>query len=170
MEANEGDASDQFGKENWSGPGLLMANIGALMGQEKNLKSVGKECKNLNDCFNLFGEIHEEIQEHLTEDKKSKDCRIYDDLVEAVYKWMFDTDQRIQESKLERSSVKSKSLKSSRVSLVSSKARALEAKAKQAKLEARIAQLDQVEAAKRRGRKGETKGRMCSCHCCQQGL
>ena len=62
---------------------------------------------------------------------------------------MFDTDQRIRESKLERSSVKSKSSKSSRVSVVSSKARALEAKAKQAKLEERIAQLDQVEAAKR---------------------
>ena len=185
LEANEGDASDQFGKENWSGPGLLdqdgtvvenpqvkekrqpkltdkgksykltqstherqrlkreiqtlMANIGALMGQDKNIKSVGEECKNLNDRFNLFGEIHEEIQEHLTEDEKSRDCRIYDDLFEeinafrkAVYKWMFDTDQRIRESKLERSSVKSKSLKSSRVSVVSSKARALEAKAKQA--------------------------------------
>lgn len=122
LEANEGDSSDQFGKDNWSGPGLLdqdgtvvenpqvkekrqpkgksykltqstrekrrlkrevqtlMANIGALMGQDKNLKSVGEECKNLNDRFNLFGEIHEEIQEHLTEDEKSKDCRIYDDL------------------------------------------------------------------------------------------
>ena len=202
LEANDGDASDQFRKENCSGPGLLdpdgtvvenpqlkeksqpkltdkgksykltqstrerrrlkreiqtlMANIGALMGQDKNLKSVGEECKNLNDRFNLFGEIHEEIQELLTEDEKSKDCRIYDDLFEeinafpkAVYKWMFDTDQRIRESKLERANVKSKNSKSSRVSVVSSKVRALEAKAKQAKLEARIAQLDQVEAAKR---------------------
>ena len=126
------------------------------MGQDKNLKSVGEECKNLNDRFNLFGEIHEEIQEHLTEDEKSKDCRIYADLFEetnafrmAVYKWMFDTDQRIRDSKLERSSVKSRSSKSSGVSVVSSKARALEAKAKQAKLEARIAQLHRVETAKR---------------------
>ena len=85
------------------------------MGQDKNLKSVGEEWKNLNDRFNLFGEVHEEIQELLTEDEKSKDCRIYDDLFEeinafrkAVYKWMFDTDQRIQESKLERSGAKSK--------------------------------------------------------------
>ena len=49
----------------------LMANIGALMGQDKNVKSVGEECKNLNDRFNLFGEIHEEIQELLMEDLTS---------------------------------------------------------------------------------------------------
>ena len=43
-----------------------------------------------------------EIQDLLTEDEISKDCWIYDDLFEeinafckAVYKWMFDTDQRV---------------------------------------------------------------------------
>ena len=134
-----------------------IANIGTLMGLDKNLELVGEESVKLNECFKEFGDLHEEIQELLTEEEQIADAQVYDSLHtevklirETVQKWMIDAGQRInEERKSTKSSAKSKSSKASHASSNSSKARALQAKAKQAELEARIAQLDNVEAARK---------------------
>jgi len=48
-----------------------IANIGTLMGLDKNLELVGKESVKLNECFKEFTDLHEEIQELLTEQEQS---------------------------------------------------------------------------------------------------
>ena len=134
-----------------------IANIGTLMGLDKNLELVGDESVKLNECFKEFGDRHEEIQELLTEEKQIPDTQEYDNLHtevelirETVQKWIIDAGRRInEERKSTKSSAKTKSSKASRASSNSSKARVLQAKAKQAELKATIAQLDAVEAARK---------------------
>ena len=134
-----------------------IANIGTLMGLDKNLELVGEESVKLNECFKEFGDLHEEIQELLTEEEQIPDTQVYDNLHtevklvrETVQKWMTDAGRRInEERKSTKSSDKTRSSKASHASSNSSRARALQAKAKQAELEARIAQLDNVEAARK---------------------
>ena len=66
---------------------------------------------------------------------------------------MTNAEQQIRDEEREKnstkSSLKSKNSKASRASTTSSRTRALEAKAKEVELRTRIAQLDQVETAKR---------------------
>ena len=136
-----------------------IANISTLLGHDKNLELISDLSIKLNDLFEQFGDLHEEIQELLTKEEQITDSENYDDLYqeirlirETVQKWMIDANQRIRDEKIERGSaksIKSKGSRSSKLSTTSSRAKALEAKARQAELEARIAQLDQVEAAKK---------------------
>ena len=134
-----------------------IANIGTLMGLDKNLELVGEESVKLNECFKEFGDLHEEIQELLTEEEQIPDTQVYDNLHtevklvrETVQKWMTDAGRRLnEERKSTQSSAKTRSSRASHASSNSSRARALQAKAKQAELEARIAQLDNVEAARK---------------------
>ena len=117
-----------------------IANIGALMGLDKNLELVGEESVKLNECFKEFGDLHEEIQELLTEEEQIPDTQVYDNLHtevklvrETVQKWMTDAGRRInEERKSTKSSDKTRSSKASHASSNSSRARALQAKAKQA--------------------------------------
>ena len=69
---------------------------------------------------------------------------------ETVQKWMIDAGRRSHgERKSTKPSAKTKSSKVSQASSTSSRARAFHAKATQAELEVRIAQLDNVEAARK---------------------
>ena len=115
-----------------------IANFGTPMGMDKNLELVGEESMKLNTQFKWFSEIHEDVQEILSEEERTQDCQIYDKLHqeivhfrEVVQKWMLDTDRRNGENQMERNSfrlsVKTKGSKSSRVSTASSKVKALEA-------------------------------------------
>ena len=65
------------------------------MGLDKNLELVGKESVKLNECFKEFEDLHEEIQELLTEEEQILDTQVYDTLYtevqlicETVQKWM----------------------------------------------------------------------------------
>ena len=135
------------------------------MGLDKNLELVGEESVKLNECFKEFGDLHEEIQELLTEEEQIPDTPVYDDLhtevkliPETVQKWMIDAGRRIsEERKSTKSSAKAKSSNASRASSNSSRARALQAKAKPAELEARIAQLDNVEAARKKAERARLR-------------
>lgn len=127
------------------------------MGLDKNLELVGKESVKLNECFKEFTDLHEEIQELLTEEEQIPDTQRYDNLHteverirETVQKWMIDAGQRSnEERKSTKSSAKTKNSKASHASSTSSRTRTLQAKARQAELEARIAQLDDVEAVRK---------------------
>ena len=118
-----------------------IANIGTLMGLDKNLELVGEESVKLNECFKEFVDLHEEIQELLTEEQ-IPDTQVYDNLhtevklvCETVQKWMTDAGRRInEERKSTKLSAKTRSSKASHASSNSSRARALQAKAKQAEL------------------------------------
>ena len=138
------------------------------MGLDKNLEFVNEESLKLNGCYKQFGDLHEEIQELLTEEEQKIDSQVYENLYNevhllrgAVQKWMVEASRRISEERVERrsskSSVKTQNSKVSRASTTSSKAKALHAKARQAELEARIAQLDQVEAAKKEAERVKLK-------------
>ena len=115
-----------------------IANIGTFMGLDKNLELVGEESLKLNQCFKEFGDLHEEIQELLTEEEQIPDTQVYDNLYtevelirETVQKWMIDAGRRIKEErKSTKSSAKRKSSKASHASSTSSRARALQAKAR----------------------------------------
>ena len=68
-----------------------IANIGTLMRLDKTLELVGKESVKLNE----FDDLHEEIQELLTEEEQIPDTQVYDTLYtevqlicETVQKWM----------------------------------------------------------------------------------
>ena len=137
-----------------------IANIETLMGLDKNVELVSAETLKLNECFKVFGDLHEGIQELLTEDEQVFDSYLYSDmerevffLHEGVKEWMTNVSKRIRRDETDKLSTKlsakSKSLKSAHVSTTSSKARALEARAKHAELEAKIAQLDRVETARK---------------------
>lgn len=137
-----------------------IAVIGTLMGLHKNLEFINEESLKLNDCFKQFGDLHEEIQELLTEGEQRVDSLVYDNLYDevhllrgAVQKWIVEASLRIIDDRLERrsskSGVKTRSSRFSCASTTSSKAKALQAKAGQEESEARIAQLDQVEAARK---------------------
>ena len=137
-----------------------IAVIGTLMGLHKNLEFINEESLKLNDCFKQFGDLHEEIQELLTEGEQRVDSLVYDNLYDevhllrgAVQKWIVEASLRIIDDRLERrsskSGVKTRSSRFSFASTTSSKAKALQAKARQEELEARSAQLDQVEAARK---------------------
>ncbi|PFX30400.1 hypothetical protein AWC38_SpisGene4851 [Stylophora pistillata] len=101
----------------------------------------------------------EEIQELLIEEERKVDSQVYDNLYNevhlrgAVQKWMIEASLRVREEKDERrsskSTVKTRSSKFSRASTTPSKAKAVQAKVRQAELEAGIAQLHQVEAARK---------------------
>ena len=71
----------------------------------------------------------------------------------VVQKWLTNAEQQLRDEEREKNSTKSslmsKNSKASRASTTSSRTRALEAKAKEVELRTRIAQLDQVETAKR---------------------
>ena len=96
-----------------------IANIGTLMGLDKNLELVGEESVKLNECFKEFGDLHEEIQELLTEEEQIPDTQVYDNLHtevrlvrETVQKWMTDAGRRInEERKSTKSSAKTRSSK-----------------------------------------------------------
>ena len=96
-----------------------IANIGTLMGLDKNLELVGKESVKLNECFKEFGDLHEEIQELLTEEEQIPDTQVYDKLYtevelirETVQKWMIDAGRRShEERKSTKSSAKQRDLK-----------------------------------------------------------
>ena len=137
-----------------------IANIETLMGLDKNVELVSAETLKLNECFKVFGDLHEGIQELLTEEEQVFDRYLYSDmerevffLREGVKEWMTNVSKRIRQDETDKLStklsIKSKSSKSARVSTTSSKARALEARAKHAALEAKIAQLDRVETARK---------------------
>lgn len=137
-----------------------IAVIGTLMGLHKNLEFINEESLKLNDCFKQFGDLHEEIQELLTEGEQRVDSQVYDNLYDevhllrgAVQKWIVEASLRIIDDRVERrsskSSVKTRSSRFSSASTTSSKAKALQDKVRQEELEARIAQLDQVEAARK---------------------
>ena len=142
-----------------------IANIGTLMGLDKNLELVREKTLKLNECFKLFGDLHEEVQELLTEEEQIPDSQVYDNmhneiklLRETVQKWMIEAGQRISaERKSTKSSARTKGSRSSRASTTSSRARALQAKARQAELGVRIAQLDNVEAARKEAEKVRLK-------------
>jgi len=107
--------------------------------------------------FKEFGDLHEEIQELLSEEEQIPDTQVYDNLhteveliCETVQKWMIDDGRRSnEERKSTKWSAKTKNSKTSHASSTSSRATALQAKAEQAELEARIAQLGNVEAARK---------------------
>ena len=137
-----------------------IAVIGTLMGLHKNLEFINEESLKLNDRFRQFGDLHEGIQELLTEGEQKVDSLVYDNLYDevhllrgAVQKWIVEASLRIIDDRLERrsskSGVKTRSSRFSCASTTSSKAKALQAKAGQEESEARIAQLDQVEAARK---------------------
>ena len=137
-----------------------IANIQTLMGLNRNLEKVSQECIKLNERFKLFGDLHEEIQDLLSGEEQAQDHQVYinlhDGIVpfrEVVPKWMTNAEQQLRDEERERnsteSSLKSKNSKASRASTTSSRTRTLEAKAKEVELRTRIAQLDQVETAKR---------------------
>jgi len=88
-----------------------IANIGTLMGLDENLELVGKESVKLNECFKEFGDLHDELQELLIEEKQIPDTQVYDNLYTEVeliretgQKWMIDAGRRSNE---ERKSTKS---------------------------------------------------------------
>ena len=95
-----------------------IANIGTLMGLDKNLELVGEESVKLNECFKEFGDRHEEIQELITEEQ-IPDTQVCDNLHtevelirETVQKWMIDAGRRInEEQKSTKSSAKQRALK-----------------------------------------------------------
>ena len=108
----------------------------------------------------MFGDLHEEIQDLLSGEEQAQDHQVYINLHEeivpfreVVQKWMTNAEQQLRDEEREKnstkSSLKSKNSKASRASTTSSRTRALEAKAKEVELRTRIAQLDQVETAKR---------------------
>ena len=78
---------------------------------------------------------------------------------ETVQKWMIHAGRRINDERIStKPSPKTKSSKASHASSTSSRAsRALQANARQAELEARIAQLDNVEAAKKEADRGRVR-------------
>ena len=130
------------------------------MGLNRNLERVSQECIKLNERFKLFGDLHEEIQDLMSGEEQAQDHQVYinfhEEIVlfrEVVQKWMTNAEQQLRDEERERnstkSSLKSKNSKASRASTTSSRTRALEAKAKEVELRTRIAQLDQVETAKR---------------------
>lgn len=107
------------------------------MGLDRNLELVSAEAVKLNERFKLFGDLHEEIQEPLTEEEQALDSHASDDMqqevthvCEIVKGWMFEADQRIRQDKAGRnstkSSVKAKGSKFSHVSITSSRAKPLE--------------------------------------------
>ena len=137
-----------------------IANIQTLMGLNRNLEQVSQECINFNERFKLFGDLHEEIQDLLSGEEQAEGHQVYINLHEeivpfreVVQKWMTNAEQRLRDEEREKdsikSSLKSKNSKASRASTTSSRTRTLEAKAKEVELRTRIAQLDQLETAKR---------------------
>lgn len=113
-----------------------IAVIGTLMGLHKNLEFINEESLKLNDCFKQFGDLHEEIQELLTEGEQRVDSLVYDNLYDevhllrgAVQKWIVEASLRIIDDRLERrsskSGVKTRSSRFSCASTTSSKAKAL---------------------------------------------
>ena len=137
-----------------------IANIQTLMGLNRNLEKVSQECIKLNERFKLFADLHEEIQDLLSGEEQAQDHQVYINLHEeivpfreVVQKWMTNAEQQLRDEEREKNStkpgLKSKNSKASRACTTSSRTRALEAKAKEVELRTRIAQLDQVESAKR---------------------
>ena len=117
------------------------------MGLDKNLELVGEESVKWNEWFKEFGDLHEEKQELVTEEKQIPDTQVYDNLHtevelirETVQKRVTDAGRRInEEKKSTKSREKAKSSKASHASTTFSRARTLHAKEKQAELHARIA-------------------------------
>ena len=137
-----------------------MANIGTLMNLDENVELVSAECLKLNERFNVFGNLHGDIQELLCAEERDiahQTFRVmYDEIISlgmSVIEWTSGAAKRIKHDETDKlstiESVRSKSSIASRSSTTSSRAKALEAKAKRAELEARLAQLDQ--AAKKEG-------------------
>lgn len=137
-----------------------MANIGTLMNFDKNAELVSAEVLKLNERFNVLENLHGDIQELLCDEERDIDNQtfraMYDEITSlrmSVIEWITGIAKRIKHDgtvKLSTGqSVRSKSSKASRCSINSSRAKGLEAKAKRAELQARLAQLDDVEAAKK---------------------
>ena len=135
-----------------------MANIGTLMNFDKNAELVIAEVLKLNERFNVLENLHGDIQELLCDEERDNQTlrAMYDEITSlrmSAIEWISGVAKRIKHdgtNKLStRQSVRSKSSKASRCSINSSRAKALEAKAKRAELEARLAHLDDVEAAKK---------------------
>lgn len=53
-----------------------IANISTLLGHDKNLELISDLSMKLNDLFEQFGDLHEEIQELLTKEEQIKDSEI----------------------------------------------------------------------------------------------
>ncbi|XP_067045500.1 uncharacterized protein [Acropora muricata] len=130
------------------------------MNFDKNAELVSAEVLKLNERFNVLENLQGDIQELLCDEERDIDNQtfraMYDEITSlrmSVIEWITGVAKRIKHDGTDklsaRQSKKSKSSKASRCSINSSRAKALEAKAKRAELEARLAQLDDVEAAKK---------------------
>ena len=94
---------------------------------DKNLELVGEESVKFNGCFKEFGDLHEDIQELLTEEQQIPDTQVYDNMCtevelshETVQKWMLDAGWCInEECNSTKLSAKTKSSKASHASSTS---------------------------------------------------
>ena len=136
--------------------GERIANIETLMELDKNLDIVNEESVKLNERFKYFGDLHEDIQELMSEFEREEDSQEYDKVSKDILKhrsvvkdWMLAVNQRQQEETISiKSRASSKCSKSSRTSTASN-TKALEAKARHAEIKARLAQFEQVKEAER---------------------
>ena len=71
----------------------------------KNLEKVSQECIKLNDRFNLFGDLYEEIQDLLSGEEQAQEHQVYINLHEivpfreVVQKWMANAEQQLRDKK-----------------------------------------------------------------------
>ena len=130
----------------------------------KNLEKVSQECIKLNDRFNLFGDLYEEIQDLLSGEEQAQEHQVYINLHEivpfreVVQKWMANAEQQLRDKKKGKRILPSQVWSLKIASTTSSRARALEAKANE------IAQLDQVETAKKETERTRLIP-VCTCCC-----